>query len=214
MSNRATQPAIRGWQSQPPAGGWPFTYHAENGQRFPLKGFSAQQVVDNLNSILKLNSWFISDSHTWAIANGVWTTKDPERSIAGAVTIEQLPAREEFKPAPATGHRPYWDTKPDIYGRNLWMWIHTFGCMFDKDEWMMTIRHISHMLDPHHSPSTGCAKCHSEWQSILRETPSDMVNNEQDAAAWTFAAHNRVNAKIGKMPMTWRGAARMHSWKV
>ena len=214
MTNSANQPAIRGWQSQPPAGGWPFTYHAENGQRFPLKGFSAQQVVDNLNSILKLNSWFVSDAHTWAIANGVWTAKDPERSIPGAPTIAQLPRREEFKAAPATGHRPYWDTKPENYGAALWNYMATFGSVFDKTGWTAMIAHISLMLDPIRSPSTGCAKCHGEWKAILRDTPPDAVNSEADAARWTFDAHQRVNAKIGKMPQTWRGAARIHSWKV
>lgn len=214
MSNRATQPAIRGWQSQPPAGGWPFTYIAENGQKFPLKGFSAQQVVDNLNALLKLNQWYISDAHTWAIANGVWTSRDPERALPNAVTVAQLPPREEFRPARESGHRPYWETKPENYGRALWSYGHLFGCTFNKQAWSAWIEHVSLMLDPRRSPSTGCAKCHAEWQGILHDSPPDAVNNEQDAAAWTFLAHNRVNAKIGKMPMTWRGAARMHSWKV
>lgn len=214
MSSRTNQPAIRGWQSQPPAGGWPFTYHAENGQKFPLKGFTAQQVVDNLNSVLKLNGWFISDAHSWAIANGVWTARDPERALVGAVTIDQLPAREEFQPVRSAGHRPHWDAKPENYGRALWMYLHTFGSVFDRTCWLTAIDHVSHMLDPARSPSTGCAKCHAEWKSILRDSPRDAVNSEAEAAAWTFSAHNRVNQKMGKLPVTWRGAARLHSWKV
>ena len=215
MSTRTNQPAIRGWQSQPPAGGWPFTFTAENGQRFPLKGFSAQQVVDNLNNILKLNGWFISDSHTWAIANGVWTSKDPQRALAGAVTIGQLPGREEFQPVRSqSGDASHWDTKPERYGPLLWGAINMYGAVFDKHAWDNTIRYVAKVLSPQQSPSTGCAKCHESFRDLCRQHPPDAVHNEQQAAEWAFILHNKINEKIGKLPMTWKAAAKRFAWRV
>lgn len=210
----AFEPAIRNWKNQPPAGGWPFTYIAENRQRFFIESHDPKRCVELLTDILRLNKWFISDAHTWAIANAVWTSRDPKRAMAGA-TLADLPKREDLEPVrKAPSHQPHWDTKPERYGPKVWGALALFGMRFDKRLWDQTIEYVTLILDPHRAPSTGCDKCHSEWRAQCRYHDPDKVVNEQDAAEWVYKVHNAVNQKIGKLPMTWKAAARLHAWKV
>lgn len=43
----------------------------------------------------------------------------------------------------------------------------------------------------------GCKRCDLEWQTILKICPPDL--SSRDALyAWTIAAHDRINRKLGK----------------
>lgn len=209
------EPAIKNWKNQPPAGGWPFEWTSPTGRTFMLRGMSPRRVVEELEDIQKVNKWFVSHAHTWAICNDVWRAKDPARAITGLPTTAALPLAKDLvavKTLPVK--QPWWDAKPEQWGMHAWNWLHTFGAMFERGQWKAAIERISDLLNPAKSPHLGCHKCYEEFKAILRDTPPDSVDNEVDAAAWSFQAHNRVNRKRGAIPMTWDRAAKLHHWKV
>ena len=47
----------------------------------------------------------------------------------------------------------------------------------------------------------GCGECREHWEAYLAEFPPDFSSNEA-LFAWTVAAHNAVNRRLGKPEMT------------
>jgi hypothetical protein len=214
MSARPFEPAIRNWQSQPCAGGWGFVFTAPNGQQKDLVAHNPFRIVEMLTAFLRLNNWYVSDAHTWAIANAEWCRKDPARALQ-AVTLAELPQRDELVPVKSEPRHEHWmDTKPEKWGPQAWLYMNLFGAKFDKAAWDSMIQYVSILIDPRRSLSTGCDRCHREWQAILKDHPPGDVSNEQQAAAWAFEAHNRVSGKLGRVPMRWKDAAKRFCWKV
>jgi hypothetical protein len=207
------EPAIRNWKTQPPAGGWGFTYTGPNGQKFQCSGITANRVIAQLTDILKMNAWYVSDAHTWATANDIWTARSPDRATK-AVKLSELPKREEYTPARQGVKKNHWDIRPAKYGPQIWLWLNVFGMSFDKDLWDKTIAHVLHILSPHESPATGCIDCFREFQGHCQRRPPSAVTNEAQAAEWVFTVHNEVRQKLGQAPVTWKWAATTFAWKV
>lgn len=198
-------------------GGWGFDWTSPTNRKFPCHAVTASRVVDILREVQKVNGWYVSDAHVWALCNDVWRARDPARAINGtsAPALASLPSAEETIPVKGVPQaQDWWNAKPDEWGSRAWGWLHLFGVMFEYDAWMAAIDRTGAFLDPARNPTHGCINCFREWNAILRASPATVVSNEQEAAAWSFSAHNTVNQKRGALPMRWETAAKLHRWKV
>lgn len=201
-------PAIRNAEMFPPAGGWGVVYTLLD-QEWKIQGNSFRIIFDAVKDIQKANNVYDDDESIWDELNEIWTARDPQRTIRGW---------KKQRPKAVKSNRPsdrsHWQFGPEIWGPLAWNWLHSFGCVFDKEQFLATIERIAFMLDPNRSEHTGCDRCFEEWKRITTMSPPDSVYDEASAARWSWNAHNQVNKKLGKRIFPWASAARRYGWKV
>lgn len=210
---------IRHHSLRPIPGGWSLPYE-QGGQAFHITGHSPNAIVERIAVLQRANGAYQGDQEIWDYCNAVWLEKAPSRAMrtepmqASASRGIGKSHKHAAERAPIDNSTTHWVQDPAHYGPILWFWLHFFGHKFNKEEWMMTIQRMTSILDPDASPGTGCATCFAEWQAILSFLPPEVVNNEAEAARWSFDAHNRVNKKLKKPVRGWAQCAKLYGWKV
>ena len=58
-----------------------------------------------------------------------------------------------------------------------------------------------------------CGACATNWKADLQTDPPDLSSRLR-YARWTWAAHNRVNTRLGKPEFTWAAAVELYGWVV
>ena len=85
------KPLIKGWELQPPMGGWSITYNY-GGQEWVLMG-RPYQIVQQIASIQQKNEVYEGDEKIWAFCNAIWCERDPKRCVKGNLPVmSQNPA--------------------------------------------------------------------------------------------------------------------------
>ena len=85
------KPLIRGWELQPPMGGWNITYE-HGGQEWVLMG-RPYQIVQQIASIQQKNEVYEGDEKIWEFCNNIWCERDPKRCVKGKMPVmSQNPA--------------------------------------------------------------------------------------------------------------------------
>jgi hypothetical protein len=56
-----------------------------------------------------------------------------------------------------------------------------------------------------------CGECRAHWSKLLAELPPELASREK-YFAWTVAAHNAVNRRLGKPEMPEAEARQLHRW--
>ena len=87
-------PAIRGWQNQPPPGGWAITYTLPGtDQKWTLSGLP-NKIVLGISEVQKANNIFEGYGVIWDYCNAIWTARDPARALAyrDSVGVQQVAA--------------------------------------------------------------------------------------------------------------------------
>lgn len=201
-------PAIRNANLFPPQGGWGITFTLRD-QEWVFGFNTYRQVFDGVKDVLKANDAYTDDEDVWDRLNEIWTARDPRRAIKN--WRRATPSKVAIK---RQADRSHWEFQPETWGPLAWNWLHSFGCIFNKEHFLMTIDRIGFMLDPARSPHTGCDRCFQEWNRIIALNPPTEVHDEASSARWSWIAHNQVNKKLGKRLFPWASAARRYGWKV
>jgi len=203
---------IRSHAHFPVPGGWGVKYYIK-GQAFHAKAVSPERVVEQIIKTQIDNDIFKGEDEVWSTCNAVWAQRAPDRVLRefrelydGTALPSDLTPR-----IPNTDHQKI---DPAYYGPILWHWLHFFGHNFDKAQWDFTIQRVTDILNPEKSPLSGCPTCFSEFRGILQFMPPSEVQNEEDAAKWTFTVHNMVNKRLQKPIRGWAQMARLYGWKV
>ena len=75
-------PAIRGWQNQPPQGGWAIDYTLPGTeQKWLFKGMP-HSIIEGIAEVQQANKVFDGYGKIWDMANAIWTKRDPHRALS------------------------------------------------------------------------------------------------------------------------------------
>lgn len=100
--------------------------------------------------------------------------------------------------------------KPADYGSNLWGAMHMQGAFFQK-EIFLTLVEYSHKAVS--NAKIGCPKCASHFHRWRTRYPETKVANAEQAAVWTWAAHNNATRNRGTgEEMSFNDAAWLYGW--
>lgn len=90
----------------------------------------------------------------------------------------------------------------EIEGPKLWGQLHCWATSGDISRPLLWLAKFTERL--------GCGRCTDDWKQWLLDHPPD-IESRDSLFRWTVAAHNAVNARLGKPEMT-EGAARQR-WR-
>lgn len=84
-----------------------------------------------------------------------------------------------------------------LRGPQLWRELHHWALTTDRRDaprWLVRF-----------ATRIGCGECRREWETLVTEHPPDCSSNEA-LFAWSVAAHNAVNRRLGKPEMSLEAA--------
>ena len=91
---------------------------------------------------------------------------------------------------------------PDVWGGPMWRTIHVVALGYPQnppDHVRAAYRAFYNSL----KTVIPCATCRQGYVAILDESPVEpALGSTQDLFNWTVSVHNKVNEKLGKLPMT------------
>lgn len=198
----ARSPSIRNWRTSPPGGGWALDYTVpETGTVVRAEGQTHEEVLGVIRAHRTNNGLPANDGEVFAWADEVWCRRDPARCLR----------REQ--PAPHPGVRR--TLTPVDYGPACWGFLHAFGVSFDAVRWQHAVQQVVSLLNPRnpHNNGSGCSVCHAHFQEFVTAHPPERVQSAEQAAVWTWLAHDTANAHASKARRpSYDAAAWQHGW--
>lgn len=121
---------------------------------------------------------------------------DPEWTVMLGDT--EVSAKDVFKRLPV-----------EVWGPVGWGLLHMQGTLWlSSDNWYWSIVMISRFI---HAEETGCEVCAAHFDMFRGEFPDTRVRCANEAAVWSFMAHNSSKPLEHRMP--WADAAAYWGWK-
>jgi hypothetical protein len=201
-------PSIRNWRSSPPQGGWDILYTPpESPTTRPIyaPGHGPQIVIDRIVDWRVNNNLPANEAQVFSFCNAEWCRRDPGRCL-------QPPPPPE--PAAGAARRTL---TPTDYGKACWTFLNTFGVHFSAFLFAAAVEQIRKLLDPQneHNNGSGCLSCHGHFGEHLAAYPLTKVQSAEEAAVWTWMAHDTANVWAGKPHRpSFRTCAAMFGWPV
>eukprot|EP00873_Tetraselmis_striata_P043802 jgi/Tetstr1/464066/TSEL_008871.t1 len=91
---------------------------------------------------------------------------------------------------------------PDVWGGPMWRTIHVVALGYPRNPSPEIRRQYKAFYDSLRTVIP-CITCREGYNRIVDDVPvDDALANSQDLFNWTVHVHNRVNEKLGKLPMT------------
>ena len=91
---------------------------------------------------------------------------------------------------------------PDVWGGPMWRTIHVVALGYPRNPSPETRAQYKAFYDSLRAVIP-CVTCRQGYVKIVDESPvDDALGNAEDLFNWTVGVHNKVNEKLGKLPMT------------
>lgn len=111
---------------------------------------------------------------------------------------------------------------PETLGRATWIFLHTLAAAYPPTPTPAESSRMARFLTDF-AALYPCAPCAASFRAILARRPPD-VRGGGALPAWLCAAHNEVNAELGKPQFDcatvgerwgcqWRGSGRWYGWR-
>jgi len=97
-------------------------------------------------------------------------------------------------------------------GRALWELLHAFVRQYPLQPTRADVAGAEYFFRAFANAvktTAGACRCAQEWQAMIAAVPPPFHSGE-DLFVWTLAAHDRINAKLGK-PLFCPGLTRGHA---
>lgn len=178
-------PPIRNWEISPIPGGWSAMVTLHD-LRQPITGRSPRATVEAIAALLRNNDKPVNVEEIKAHLNAQWAPRAGDRWLGGVVSG----SRQMAQPAPAETL-----ITPIEWGRPLWESFNWTISARSLSAWQMMHGIVETILQ---SEEIGCDICTGHWRDFKRSHPVDLVGTIEDAAVWTWAAHDAANKHTGK----------------
>ena len=200
------EPLIRSYRMKPRIGGWSVNF-VSKGRRYRIDG-TPEMIARRIEKILKKDKTPIDDQPIWDWLNAVWISREPNR----ATTPRGMSMKIGKKAVgPKTSHLEV--SIPNI-GPKVWNILSIFGMKgaFTEDLWKDAIEWVGFLINPAQSVHTGCDECYEAWRKIILDSDPAEVDSAHAAAKWIWNAHNSINVKLGKQPLSFEAAVVANNW--
>ena len=67
-------------------------------------------------------------------------------------------------------------------------------------------------VDPSLNPEIGCAECYQHFAKSVDALYHEPPYDQEAARRWLVATMNKVNERVGKMPLTYEEASQQSHW--
>lgn len=105
-------------------------------------------------------------------------------------------------------------SKPKVFGPGVWWAIHSMAYRARDANKKIEFRNFMHTM----RDTLPCIDCRKHCTEYILENPIEkwFYYNDEDTGEpigcfyWAWRFHNTVNARLGKNPMSWEDAIKMH----